>query len=95
MTKRHSLDILCSFQKAEADERVKMIILEGQGEKAFCAGGDIRGMSHLLVHNGREGGRGGRGEGRGEGRGRGGEEAESSILKSIVLARVQVRITST
>ena len=51
MTKRHSLYCVL-FQKAEADERVKMVILEGQGEKAFCAGGDIQGMSDLLVCNG-------------------------------------------
>ena len=35
-------------QKAENDMKVKMVVLEGQGEKAFCAGGDIRGECHLF-----------------------------------------------
>ena len=28
----------------EADDNVKIIIIEGIGEKAFCAGGDIRAL---------------------------------------------------
>ena len=31
-------------QSAETDPRAKAVLLEGEGEKAFCAGGDIRGM---------------------------------------------------
>ena len=30
-------------QRAEGDPKVKVVLLEGEGDKAFCAGGDIRG----------------------------------------------------
>lgn len=30
--------------KAEADEAIKVVVLTGAGEKAFCAGGDLGGM---------------------------------------------------
>ena len=33
-----------TLQKAEADPNVKVVITEGEGDKAFCAGGDIRGV---------------------------------------------------
>src|SRR5687767_7380203 len=33
-----------SFAKAEADEAIKVVVLTGAGEKAFCAGGDLGGM---------------------------------------------------
>ncbi len=38
----------------EKDERVRMIVLRGAGEKAFCAGGDIRALyaSHKAGHPG-------------------------------------------
>jgi enoyl-CoA hydratase/carnithine racemase len=32
------------LQKAEASPDVKVVVVEGQGEKAFCAGGDILGI---------------------------------------------------
>jgi enoyl-CoA hydratase/carnithine racemase len=33
-----------SFSKAEADDAIKVVVLTGAGEKAFCAGGDLGGM---------------------------------------------------
>jgi enoyl-CoA hydratase/carnithine racemase len=43
------------FDAWERDERVRMILLRGAGEKAFCAGGDIRALhdafkAHAEVH---------------------------------------------
>ncbi|TCV94822.1 enoyl-CoA hydratase/isomerase-like protein [Luteibacter rhizovicinus] len=32
-----------------ADDRVAMIVLQGAGEKAFCAGGDLHGLYHSMV----------------------------------------------
>lgn len=32
------------LRKWEADARMKMVILKGAGDKAFCAGGDVRGL---------------------------------------------------
>ena len=34
-----------SLQQAEVDPEVKVVVLEGEGEKAFCAGGDVRSKS--------------------------------------------------
>lgn len=32
------------LRKWESDARMKLVILKGAGEKAFCAGGDVRGL---------------------------------------------------
>ncbi len=43
--------------RAEADPSVRVVVLTGAGEKAFCAGGDLSGMSDgfLAGHEGRRG----------------------------------------
>ena len=33
-----------AFTRAETDEAIKVVVLSGAGEKAFCAGGDLGGM---------------------------------------------------
>ncbi len=47
MFKKIDCSISVVFQRAEADPNVKVVLLEGEGEKAFCAGGDIRGIEKL------------------------------------------------
>ena len=37
-------EISALLDKWEADPRIKMILISGAGEKAFCAGGDIRAL---------------------------------------------------
>lgn len=37
--------IASGLERAEADEAVKVVVLTGTGDKAFCAGGDLGGMS--------------------------------------------------
>jgi enoyl-CoA hydratase len=37
-------DLADAFARAEADEAIKVVVLTGAGEKAFCAGGDLGGM---------------------------------------------------
>jgi enoyl-CoA hydratase len=42
--------------RAEADAAVRVVVITGQGEKAFCAGGDLSGMGgegFLAMHEGR------------------------------------------
>jgi enoyl-CoA hydratase len=41
------LDLQDAFEKLEKDAAVKVLILTGKGEKAFCAGGDIAHMRSL------------------------------------------------
>ncbi len=45
------------LDKAEADPSVRVVVLTGAGSKAFCAGGDLGGMSDgfLAGHEGRRG----------------------------------------
>ena len=53
--------IPCSYsicpQKWETDPNISLIIIKGVGEKAFCAGGDVRGKTKsfifLLIVSGR------------------------------------------
>ena len=35
------------LDKWEADPKIKMIIIDGSGDKAFCAGGDILSLIHI------------------------------------------------
>jgi enoyl-CoA hydratase len=46
-----------SIGKAEADPSVRVVVLTGAGERVFCAGGDLGGMSEgfLNGHDGRRG----------------------------------------
>ena len=37
------------LDKWELDPEIKMIILSGSGEKAFCAGGDIQDLYHTGI----------------------------------------------
>ncbi|MEW5743259.1 MAG: enoyl-CoA hydratase-related protein [Myxococcota bacterium] len=46
------------LQKAEADPAVRVVVLTGAGQKVFCAGGDLGGMSgdgFLALHDARRG----------------------------------------
>ena len=33
----------CIFQAWEGEEDMSMVLIKGAGDKAFCAGGDVRG----------------------------------------------------
>ncbi|RZR15375.1 enoyl-CoA hydratase/isomerase family protein, partial [Vibrio vulnificus] len=37
-----------SLEKWHEDEQIICVILKGAGEKAFCAGGDVRAMHHVM-----------------------------------------------
>ncbi|HEX2195313.1 MAG TPA: enoyl-CoA hydratase-related protein [Actinomycetota bacterium] len=37
--------LAAALQRAEADEGVRVLVLTGSGDKAFCAGGDLGGMA--------------------------------------------------
>ena len=44
--------IVCYFitlKKWEKDPNIGVIIIKGSGEKAFCAGGDVRGTVNLVI----------------------------------------------
>jgi enoyl-CoA hydratase/carnithine racemase len=51
------LDLIASFDEAKRDPEVKVAVLTGSGDKAFCAGGDLGGMpagaSSVELHYGR------------------------------------------
>jgi len=46
-------ELIDSFERAEADETVGVVIFTGAGEKAFCSGGDISVMGKLTPSIGR------------------------------------------
>ena len=39
------------FQEWEEDPTTSMVIIKGAGDKAFCAGGDIRGLNTIARFN--------------------------------------------
>ena len=45
--------ILLYYQNWEEDASVRMVIIKATGDKAFCAGGDIRGMASNVKIRGR------------------------------------------
>lgn len=42
-------DVLGALARWTADESIKMVLIEGAGEKGLCAGGDVRAVRDLLV----------------------------------------------
>lgn len=46
---RNAADNLLQIQEWERDENIGAILIKGVGEKAFCAGGDVRG--YYPIHN--------------------------------------------
>ncbi len=47
-----NVEMIIAFQKAldacENDPQIKVVFIEGSGEKAFCAGGDVVGLYHSM-----------------------------------------------
>jgi enoyl-CoA hydratase len=50
------------FSSWSSDSSVAAILMRGEGEKAFCAGGDVKSMYHAIKEKGPTIGNGSRGE---------------------------------
>ena len=37
------------LRKWETDSSMRLVIIKGTGDKAFCAGGDVKGRSQILI----------------------------------------------
>jgi len=44
-------ELITAFKEARANDEIRVVVLKGAGEKAFCAGGDLAGM-HAQIENG-------------------------------------------
>ena len=47
-------DLRDAFKKGSSDPTVGVMVLTGAGDRAFCAGGDVKSQSKRTVHTGRE-----------------------------------------
>jgi dihydroxynaphthoic acid synthetase len=47
-------DIITAMRDASEDDEIGVIILTGAGDKAFCAGGDVKGQASRTVSGGRK-----------------------------------------
>jgi len=54
LTHEQVLDLTKALQEWEADPDVVAVVIEGEGEKAFCAGGDIRALYHHIIAGDKE-----------------------------------------
>ena len=54
LTSEMKADLLSFLERLHTDERLRVAILTGSGNKAFCAGTDIRELSELSGQQGRE-----------------------------------------